>query len=193
MPAHQTTSPKPPAPKTKPPTAGPIPTTPSSGPPNPEKRDPVSQNKKDAARFARVRLFIQDHLEIFARQGAVAPTWRTYNGKRLGPYYQLAYRDRGRQHWLYLGRSEQLARQVRELLANLHRPRDQHRIYSRLQAQARSSLRQATAHLKEVCEKWGITLKGYEFRGARNGLARYVEAHARASPHRGGGAFHALY
>ena len=183
MPTPPTANPKPTAADGKPPTPGSTPPNPSSGPPNPETGDSVSQNKKDAARFARVQQFIQANLEIFARQGSVAATWRTYNGKRLGPYYQLAYRDRGRQHWLYLGRSEQLARQVRELLDNLHRPRREHRLYSRLQAQVRSSLRQATAHLKEVCAKWGITLKGYEFRGARKALARYAQSQPRASPH----------
>ena len=153
-------------------TAGSKPTTPDPAPPNPEKHHPVSQNKKDAARFQRVQQFIQANRKIFARQGSVAPTWRTHNGKRLGPYYQLAYRDRGRQHWLYLGRSEELARLVRELLDTLHRPHHEHRLYRLLQSQVRSSLRQATAQLKDVCAKWGITLKGFEFRGARNALAR---------------------
>ena len=72
------------------------------------------------------------------------------------------------------------ARKVRELLDNLHRPRNQRRLSRRLQAQVRSSLRQATTHLKELCARWGINLKGFEFRGARKGLAHYVEANARA-------------
>ena len=164
MSSPQSTNPKP--------TAASIPTTlPSAPPSNPEKRNPVSQNEKDAARFERIQQFIQAHREIFARGGAIVPTWRTYSGKRLGPYYQLAYRDRGRQHWLYLGRSEQLTRQIRELLDSLHRPRDRHRLYRRLQTQARSSLRRVKAHLKEVCAKWSITLKGFEFRGVRKALA----------------------
>ena len=45
--------------------------------------------------------------------------WRTYRGKRLGPYFQLAYRDRNCQHWVYLGRSQDLADRVRDLLARL--------------------------------------------------------------------------
>jgi len=62
-----------------------------------EKRPPV--NQKNAGRFLRVRAFLQAHKALFANQGTVAATWRTYRGKRLGPYFQLAYRDRGRQHW----------------------------------------------------------------------------------------------
>ena len=146
-------------------------------PPNLENRPPVNQNKNDVARLQRVSQFIQENRKIFARQGTVAATWRTYKGRRLGPYYQLAYRDQDRQHWIYLGRSEELAQQVRDLLENLHRPRNQKRLYRRLEAQARHSLQLAKAQLKEVCREWGITLKGYEFRGARKALIRYAQSH----------------
>ncbi len=162
----QTTSPKP--------TSRPTPNSPSPGPPTRKNRTPVSQNQKSAARLQHVRLFIESNPKIFARQGTVAATWRTYKGKRLGPYYQLTYRDQDRQHWLYLGRSEQLANQVRDLLQNLHRPRDQCRLIRRLQSQARTSLRLAKAQLKQVCAQQGITLKGWEFRGVREAFLRHI-------------------
>ncbi len=148
-------------------------TPPSAAIPNPEKPNPVSQKQKHTARLQHVQHFIKANPQIFARQGTVAATWRTYKGKRLGPYYQLTYRDQDRQHWLYLGRSEQLAHQVREFLHNLHRPRDQHRLNRRLQSQARTSLRLAKTHLKQLLAPRGITLKGWEFRGIRKFRAQY--------------------
>ncbi len=160
-------------PHLSPPTARPVPTPPSPAPPNPEKRDPVSQNLKGAARFQKVQLFIKANVQVFTRQGTVAATYRTYKGKRLGPYYQLTYRDQGRQHWLYLGRSEKLADQVREFLGELHTPRDQLRLNRRLQSRARAALRLAKAQLKELLAQRGVSLKGWEFRGVRKFLAQY--------------------
>ena len=145
-----------------------------------EKCPPVSQ--KNADRFLRVKAFLQAHRALFANQGAVAATWRTYRGKRLGPYFQLAYRDRGRQHWVYLGRSLDLADRVRDLLARLHAPRDRRRQSKRLQSQVRSSLRHAKNQLAQLLAVWGINLKGFEFRGARQALERYARARALAAP-----------
>jgi len=42
---------------------------------------------------------------LFQRQGSVVAGWRNYRGRRLGPYHRLAYRHRGRQCSIYLGRS----------------------------------------------------------------------------------------
>ncbi len=164
---------KKPSPRPKRHTSTAAPNPPSPDPLDPEKRNPVNQKQNHAARFDIVQQFIKANAQVFARQGTVAATWRTYKGKRLGPYYQLTYREDGRQHWLYLGRSEQLAQQVRQFLAALHGPRDRHRLNRRLQSQARASLHLAKAQLKEVCAKRGITLKGYEFRGVHKYLAGY--------------------
>ena len=81
------------------PNSAPCPTdmqTRHTGPPNTEKRDPGDQNEKDLARFRRVELFLLQHPQRFATQGSVAATWRTYRGRRLGPYFQLIYRRDGR-------------------------------------------------------------------------------------------------
>ena len=60
-----------------------------------------------------MRIYTYDHTSVrlltrrptrFARQGPGAATWRTSRGRRLGPYYRLAWRDRGRQRSIYLGR-----------------------------------------------------------------------------------------
>ncbi len=62
----------------------------SRGAPNMEKAGFVDQ--KAAARFERV-LALSGR---FAVQGSVVAGWRVYRGRRLGPYFRLAYRDGGR-------------------------------------------------------------------------------------------------
>ena len=64
-----------------------------------ENRESVDQKLK------LVRQLIESRSEVFTRQGAVVGCWREYNGRQLGPYYQLRYRDCHRQRSVYLGRS----------------------------------------------------------------------------------------
>ncbi|MFH1920315.1 MAG: hypothetical protein ABIP48_10575, partial [Planctomycetota bacterium] len=73
---------------------------------------------------------------------------------------------------IYLGRSEGLARRVRDLLARLQHPRRWRRASRRLQAQVRASLRVAKAQLRKELARWGIKLKGWEFRGVRRAFAQ---------------------
>jgi hypothetical protein len=58
---------------------------------NTEKWESVHQ--KVAERFERVRAYLVGRPRLFATQGAVVATSRTYRGRRLGPYLQLAWRD----------------------------------------------------------------------------------------------------
>ncbi|MFH1269080.1 MAG: hypothetical protein ABIK89_25415 [Planctomycetota bacterium] len=93
-----------------------------------------SVDQKSAARFERVEAQVLAAPGVFAVGGTVVSTWRTYRGRRLGPYFRLAYRKGGRQWSIYLGRSEGLARRVRDLLARLQHPRRWRRASRRLQA-----------------------------------------------------------
>ena len=127
--------------------------------------------KKSGERFERVRSLLLAQPLRFANQGSVVAGWRTYRGRRLGPYFRLAYRDGGRQRSVYLGRSVELARRVRELLARLQRPRRERRLFGRLIAQVRASLRRAKARLREALLPWNIRLQGFEFRGLARALA----------------------
>jgi len=88
--------------------------------------------------------FIRTHAGIFARCGSVVASYRSKNGRRCGPYYRLAYRADRRQRSLYLGTSEELAAQVRSLLAELQARRD----YYRLVAQSERRRRENLLHLK---------------------------------------------
>jgi hypothetical protein len=128
-------------------------------------------DQKAAARFERVRTLVLAERLRFAAQGSVVAGWRVYGGRRLGPYFRLAYREGGRQRSIYLGRCAELARRVRELLAGLERPRRERRLFARLIAQVRASLRHAKVELRRRLAVWGIQLKGFEFRGARRALA----------------------
>jgi hypothetical protein len=100
-----------------------------------------------------------------------------YGGRWLGPYFRLAYRDGARQRSIYLGRCVELARRVRELLAELQRPRRQRLVFARLVAQVRASLRSAKAEFERRLAVRGIRLEGFEFRGVRQAFApgRYAD------------------
>ena len=138
-----------------------------------EKRKHVTQ--KLVERFERVRAYLVARPARFAAQGTVVATSRTYRGRRLGPYFQLAWREAGRQRRLYLGRSLELVERVRNLLDRLQRPLRQRRLFARLKRQARSALRRWMADLKPVLARSGIELKGFELRGTRRALGRYAQ------------------
>ena len=116
-------------------------------------------DQKAAARFERVRSELLAHRLLFATQGTVVSGWRTYRGRRLGPYFRVAYRDGGRQRSIYLGRCMELARRVRELLARLQRNNRRRRLFARLKAQVRASLRRAKARLSELLRPWNPELR----------------------------------
>jgi len=138
------------------------------GLPNTEKRDLADQ--KTAARLERIESFLRRHRPLFATQGTVVATWRVYRNRRLGPYFQIVFRQAGRQRALYIGRSKEMADRLRRLLdlfQGVHRTR---RLFKRLQTQARASLRRAKVQLKKLLALRGIQLKGFEFRGVRRAL-----------------------
>ena len=101
-----------------------------------------SVDQKVAAQFERVRAVVMAQPRRFARQGSVVASWRVYAGRKLGPYFRLAYREGRRQRSIYLGRCAELARRVRELLAEL----------------------------QGQLAVWGIRLEGFRFRGVRRAL-----------------------
>ncbi len=61
-------------------------------------------------------ILLADHPDRFARQGAVVASWRTYRGRRLGPYYRLAWRENRRQRSIYLGPGGPLVDEARRRL-----------------------------------------------------------------------------
>jgi hypothetical protein len=141
---------------------------------NTEKWESVHQ--KVAERFERVRTYLVGRPGLFATQGAVVATSRTYRGRRLGPYFQLAWREAGRLRRLYLGRSLELADRVRELLERLQRPARERRALARLKRQTRAALRRWLDEMRPFLAGWGVEFKGFELRGVRRSLRRYAGA-----------------
>ena len=61
-----------------------------------------SVDQKVAKIRQRVMDLIAANAELFAQQGAVVESWRKHGGRRLGPYFRLAYRIDGRRRSLSL-------------------------------------------------------------------------------------------
>jgi hypothetical protein len=104
---------------------------------------------------------------VFSRQGTIVASWRSYNGRQLGPYYRLAYRIDGRQCSLYLGKSKNLLRQVRRLLDKFQKYANTRRILRHAQQLAQKDLRNHLAQFRIELLRAGLQLRGYAARGWR--------------------------
>jgi hypothetical protein len=138
-----------------------------------ENREFVDQ--KAVRKFQAVKRWMETHRDQLSHQDTVVEAYRTYRGRKLGPYYRLAYRDRdGRQRSIYLGASAELAERVRGLLvecqAELHEERERRRVRRILHAE----LKKAKALWADELAKRGLRLQGYEVRGWRR--SRKAEA-----------------
>jgi hypothetical protein len=127
-------------------------------PPLPEKSQFVDQKK--LARFEKTINFIVDNSLIFSATGVIAWSWRYYRSKRIGPYFRLVFRQQNRQKSIYLGRSEEFAQFVRDLLINLQYARSTRRLRTKI----RKSLRMEKTRLQNYSKSNGYYMKGFEFR-----------------------------
>jgi hypothetical protein len=118
-------------------------------------------------KFESVRQWILGHGALLAKQGRVVEAWRTYHGRRLGPYFRVAYREHGRQRSIYLGKSADLADRVCALLQNCQAHVHQKRAWQQLREQVQSELVSNKATWRDELTKVGLTLKGSEVRGWR--------------------------
>ena len=124
-----------------------------------ESREVVDQ------KAARALALIASRPELFVRQGAVVATWRWCKGRRLGPYWRLAYREAGRQCSVYLGRMGEGVQRVRQALARRQGFRRWRRTYRRLRRQVKASLRAHLAEFDRQLHALGLWRKGLEVRG----------------------------
>jgi hypothetical protein len=104
---------------------------------------------------------------VFARQGTIVASFRTYNGRKLGPYYRLAYRTEGRQRSIYLGKSKKILRQVRRLLEKLQKPMQTKRHLRHAQKTFQEVMKKHMAQFRIDLLKVGLQLRGYTARGWR--------------------------
>jgi len=126
-----------------------------------EKCDSVDQKRQAVLQLLETRR------EILAQQGALIASWRSYKGRRLGPYYRLAYRVEGKQRALYLGADPRLAAEVRQALHGMQAARHQQRHGRQQHAQLRAALRCSREQWDIELRKVGLYLKGFEVRGYR--------------------------
>jgi hypothetical protein len=112
-----------------------------------------------------IRQLIESRPDVFLRQGSVVESWRDYGGKKLGPYFRLAYRNQGKQRSLYLGSSVRLANAVRSLLNVSHQARSRRRELRRIQLSARTRLRELHNLWDQDLKQIGLYLHGFEVRG----------------------------
>jgi hypothetical protein len=126
-----------------------------------EKAESVDQRR------ARVLAFLAGHAEALCRGGSVQQSWRYRGGRRLGPFFRLAYREGAKQCSLYLGRDPALAGEVRAALRQLQAPLRQQREADHRLAEIRAELRQQRRALDGELAQRGLRRKGSEIRGWR--------------------------
>jgi hypothetical protein len=124
-------------------------------------------------RFQRIAEQMLAKAHLMAREATVVATWRWWRGLKFGPYWRVAYRDRGRQKSIYLGRSDVLAARVLRLLDDLRRPERERKAWSQLQAQARAELRHQKALWERELRVRGLYSRGYAVRGMRRLLRQH--------------------
>ena len=127
--------------------------------------------------------FVRRNAQLFARVGSVVATYRTRGNDRFGPYYRLIYRQDQRQRSRYLGRSEELAKQVRELLRQLQKPRDDRLAIQRSHRLRKATLLRLKREWQQVIRAYGLQPHGWTVRGLRaRGWPRIDKVHFRKKP-----------
>jgi hypothetical protein len=123
---------------------------PRSPSPVPNVQKPRSVRQRAAARLKRLKAQVAAHPTLMAGQGSVVAAWRTRGNRRLGPYFSVVFREGGRQRWIYLGTSEELAEEARAVLAKHQQLAHHRRLMAKLRRQAGASLRQCKAELRTL-------------------------------------------
>jgi hypothetical protein len=116
--------------------------------------------QKYLAKLEKIKSQLLAASELLADHGCVIATWRNYGNMRMGPYYRVRYYDNGARRSIYLGRSEELAQVVRNLLIKLQYARSTRRLRTKI----RKSLRLEKLRLQNYLKSYGYYLKGFEFR-----------------------------
>jgi hypothetical protein len=129
-----------------------------------ELENPESVDQKRAA----VRRLLAELASTLRRQGSVQQSWRTYRGRRLGPFYRLAYREGGRQCSVYLGSDEELVNEVRQTLQVLQSPLRHDRQLERQLTLVKAALKDQKQALDGELRQQGLYRKGAEIRGWRS-------------------------
>jgi hypothetical protein len=122
----------------------------------------VDQNRRD-----RLFRFLSAHGALLAAQGSVQESYRLYQGRKLGPFFRLSFRQAGKQRSLYIGGDRALAAAIEGQLQTLQAPRSNARQIERCLADCCQSLQAAKQELRRCLEAQGLHLQGNEIRGWR--------------------------
>ena len=121
----------------------------------------VDQKRDDLLRF------LAEHSDLFALQGSVQESYRVYQGRQLGPFFRLSFRQAGKQRSRYIGRDPALAAQIERRLEELQAPLVGARQIERSLADQRHQLKLAKVEFRRRLEAHGLRLQGNEIRGWR--------------------------
>jgi hypothetical protein len=153
-------------------------------PPPPARPEQASSQEPTDVSFKSLRKWMLAAGCALAESGTLKATWRTYRGRRLGPYFRLAYRRRGRRKWIYVGRSAELAGRLRQLLAMLQAPAEERRRLRRLCAAARRALGIQKAAWQAELAGRGLVAKGFEIRAGQQYRNRSDRSNGTDGTHR---------
>ena len=124
-----------------------------------EKLESVDQKIIDAVSL------IRQQADIFSHQGSVQESWRSYKGRRLGPYYRLVYRSGSKQRSIYLGSDQDGVSLVRETLQLVQQELRRQESISECRKAVRSELRKTRRQLHDQLAAVGLRIQGAEIRG----------------------------
>jgi hypothetical protein len=118
-------------------------------------------------RRAKLFRFLSAHGSLLATQGSVQGSYRRYQGRKLGPFFRLSFREAGKQRSLYIGRDQALAAEIQAHVQKLQAPRAQARQLERSLADCRRNLKLAKLEFRCRLQTQGLRLRGNEIRGWR--------------------------
>jgi hypothetical protein len=121
---------------------------------------------------------LNEYAHVLARNGSIVATWRGRGDGRTGPYFRLAFRDKGKQRSLYLGSDPVAVEEIRRWLADLQETRLRVRRERMIRKVLAQELARARMAWRQELEKIGLFLKGHEIRGWRNQNTRAALAAA---------------
>ena len=128
---------------------------------------PGIHEQKNERRSEAILKRIHDLRPVLSRQGEVVAGWGVYRGRKLGPYWRLAYWHEGRARAIYLGRWSALVQKVRSLLDQWQEPFRRHRQWGEVRRSAKAALRASKIRMAADLARVGLRLQGYEVRGWR--------------------------
>jgi hypothetical protein len=117
-------------------------------------------HEKTLTRWRQLQTQVLEHRELIKQDGCIGATWKTYRGKRLGPYYRVEFRENSAIKTIYIGRNEELTKMASALIEKLKQPCREDRLLRRARAAARAALRHSLADAETYLAPLGYYRRG---------------------------------